>query len=273
MSTGAFRKMTTLSAIASGTEYTNAHDETEAIAKAAGNDDAMMSWMIGRSRTLDMQAGRPDYGGAAFSTRLEGARRTRDEIRSTGGVSVATQKLVDESIYDSAIDSSNPAQLVYGNPGSAEHLGDAYLRRIERETDEVERVAADPTSTQEQIDTAGRSLLQTMASAGGLYDAMNQASPQNAREFANRLMARRISVANLPPSLRAQLALQPGGLSSSAGPDIGVIQAMENLRANNPTWAETRHDYRTGIEHQLQNQGNIPQPGPGGPPPPPGSTP
>lgn len=269
MSAGAFNKMTTLSAVADGTAYGEAAEEDAAIARASGHNDAMMGWMVGRARTLNMQAGRIDKGAVAFSTKLDNVRDIRDELGVSGSVSPATERRVNEATYDSSIDSSNPPQVIYGKPLSARHEAEAHARRIKRLLNEASRVAADPNSTPEAVESAKREALQEMASVGGLYDSMGQAAPQNAREFADALMKMHVDLSSLPPDLRGALALSPDGRSSATATELPILSAMDNLRANNVEWAQMRHDIKTGIDSQLQGLRNTPPPGVSGLPTPP----
>ena len=273
MSTSAFHRMTAVQSLAGGTAYNDADEAWEAIAKAGGNDDVAIQSMIGQGKGLLMQAGRVDQGGASFGTILGNTIKMRDELRKKGTILQTTRDQVDKEIYRSAIDSSPPGQAVYGKPGSAKHLAQAYSDKL----DEMMRSYSGRTVMEIDGETrvaTEKDIIQTMASAGGLYDAMNAAAPQNAREFADGLMGGDITLSTLPPDLRAALALKPGGNESVATPTIPILKAMDNLRANNPEFAQMRHDIGAQATQQaaLSNAGvgaAVPPTPPGGGPPPP----
>ena len=271
MSTSAFHRMTAVQSLAGGTAYDNADEAWEAIARAGGNDDVAIQSMIGQGKGLLMQAGRVDQGGASFGTILGNTIKMRDELRK-GKISKTTRDQVNKEIYRSAIDSSPPGQAVYGKPGSAKHLAQAYTEKL----DEMMRSYSGSTTMEIDGQTrvaTERDIIQTMASAAGLHDAINAAAPQNAREFADGLMGNGITLAALPPGLRAAIALQPGGMSSTTASTIPFLQAMDNLRTNNPEFAEIRHDIGAQAAQQAALSsagvgvtGAPTQPG-GGPPP------
>lgn len=241
MSQEAFRRMSTLNALAGGTAYDSADEAWEAVARAAGNDDAAMSNLIAKGKSSLMQAGRVDQGGASFGTTLNSVRAMRDELRTTGAVSQQTRDTVNNEIYGSAADSASPAQAMYGKPSSARHLAEAHANRI---NDLISQFAAADNGVNvhganstlgkqaaAERDRAERELNQAMASSAGLYDAMASASPVNAREYADGLTGRGFSLGTLPPQI-----------ASNFGGSNNMLEAMNYMRDNNVDFQEMRRD-------------------------------
>jgi hypothetical protein len=246
MGASAFQQMTALQALAGGTAYDNADQAWEAVARAAGNDDAALGSLVGQGKQVLMQAGRVDQGGASYGSTLTQTIKMRDELRRTGTVSDTTRAAVNEAIYDSAADSSSASQAMYGKPGSAGHLAEAHSRKINKLLSRANEVAlgvSAGTHTEDQLYTAEREAKQAMASTAGLYDAMAQASPNMAREYANGLTGNGLATANLPTSLRVQMASSDGTTNTVAPGNISLLTAMNNLRAHDTEFAEMRRDY------------------------------
>jgi hypothetical protein len=293
MSADGFRQMTAVQSLAGGTAYASTDEAWEAIARAAGNDDAALSRMVAQGRQLLMQSGRVDQGGAAFGATAGQTRRMRDELRDTGTVSQETHNDVRRTLLNSVIDSSTPGAAIYGKPGSASELAQAHAARVNEHLAnyaDVARGVVAGTHTKEQLYAAKRQAEQEMAAVGGVYDAMSQAAPQNAKEFADGLIGVGLLMPDLPPELEASESVGGHGLFADLrrGQDgqvstghLTILDGMENLRANNREWAETRHDLgrRDLAQAEEWNRSHNPPPGgpggPGGPTtgPPPGPTP
>ncbi len=266
MSQEAFRQMTAVGSLRGGTAYADADEAWEAVVRAAGNDDSALQNMVGQGRSALMQAGRVDQGGASFGTTLTQSLAMRDELRRTGTISQATRDRVNKEIYESAADSSSPAQAIYGKPSSAKHLAEAHALKI--------RDMMTSLNTGQSININGVSRIATeadikqeLASTAGLYDAMAQSSPQNAREYADGLTSIELPTTNMTGNLRASMTLHPDRLSSSAG-NISVREAMENLRVNDVDFQNMRRDYGTNMAAEAQRamSNGLISPGPTPPP-------
>ena len=226
MNSDAFRQLTTEQAIAGGTAYATAGEAWEAVARAAGNDDAALGRLVAAGRSSSMQAGRVDVGGAGFGDTLGAVQTMQQELVATGTVSAATRDAATETILQGAIDSSAPNQVVYGKPNSARQLAQAHSNRINRlitEANTAHAGVAAGTHTQAQADVLVDNAKQAMASAAGVYDAMQSASPQNARAFANGLTGTGFVTSSLPPALAADFG--------ATGTTVSIIDAMDSLRA------------------------------------------
>lgn len=263
MSVSAFRQMTTLQAMAGGTAYENADEAWAGAAMAAAGDDAATAYMVKNGREALMKAGRVDQGGASFGTTLGAVKKIQDDHRRNGSISQRTRDEVNESIYGGAIDSSPPGQALYGKPGSAKHLAGAHARKIDSiigSLNSGRAINIDGPGKPPRVATE-TDLKQAMASANGLYHAMQSASPQNAREFADGLIGHDFNVSTLPPKVRAALALRPGATSSTFG-NIPMIQAFENLAANDRDFNDMSYNYASQAAQQAAAAGAAPPPGP-----------
>jgi hypothetical protein len=277
MSAPAFRQMTALASVGGGTAHANAGEAWATLAAAAGTDDSAAARLTAQGRTAMEQGGRIDWGGGGFGASLGVMNNFRQQLQSGRGIAnfdpndpnAATDRAAHiemgrNAILDSVIDSSAPGKAVYGKPGSAEEIAGAYVRRLNNLTESLSNNTVMNIDGQDRVATE-RDVKQVMAAAGGIYDAMGAAAPQNARRFANGLNNGTFNAAGLPAGLRASLALNPDGRTSIAG-DIPMLAGMENLRVHDQAWAQTRRDIGASAYAQGQLAGT---PGTGGPPQPP----
>jgi hypothetical protein len=126
-----------------------------------------------------------------------------DNLYDHRGADEATRAAVaqeaHDAIMDDTINSVAPGQALYGKPSSAAAIGEAHARRIETIAESLSSGASviptgqndangDPVlraATEEDLSAA-------VANAAGIYDAMAQASPNNANAMAESLMGREI---------------------------------------------------------------------------------
>lgn len=269
MSTNAFRQLTTQQSLAGGTAYNDYVDsagnfhsgagEAWAAVAAAGNgDSAATARLVKNGRQVLMQAGKVDQGGAGFGATI-GAVRSIQDAMNQGVTGQALQDVINNAgtaVEDSAIDSSPAGQAVYGKPTSARVLARAHRRKIDNIMASIASGQAVNVNGENRVATE-RDLKQAMASAAGVYDAMSQAAPQNAREFADGLTGVGLVVSNLPPNLRASLS--PGG------GNLSMIDAFDNMRGVDPDFAQMRRDFATQTAQQAAAAAAA-QPGAAGPP-------
>jgi hypothetical protein len=285
MSADAFSQMTAVQAIAGCTAFDNEGDLStgmtwEAVARAGLNDDGAIRRMIAQGKQALMQGGKVEAGAAGYGVIYDGVTRMRDEIKRTGTLSQDTIKSVTESIENSSADTSTPGQAVYGKETSAKHLATAHSRGVNEALKKYYSLARDvvsSTSDEEratkmaELREARRVAEQKMAATGGIYDAMLQASPQNARAYADGLNSVPLELEELP----AELAVDPsiGGLDEDIRTDragnydrgpISIVRGMENMRTRNQGWAEMRHELYSEALKNPATPGAGPAPGLGG---------
>lgn len=201
MGNDSFRQAMTMKAIAGGTHYEGPGQITAAIARAAGDDNIAMESMVGEALGLSKNAGRMDYGGSSFGSAISEARNLRDVLRNGGNIDQAIESAT-ESIVESALESSPPGQAVYGKESSAKLLAEGRVRRLHRKIERLKEIDAAmksgtpidlgekgtgvPDST--DFENAQRDAKYELAEIAGVYDAMAQASPVNARAYADGLI-------------------------------------------------------------------------------------
>jgi hypothetical protein len=121
---------------------------------------------------------------------------------------------------DDTINSVAPGQAVYGKPASAAAVGAAHARRIQA----IANGITAGTHTQDDLNTA-------VAGAAGIYDAMSQASPQNASAMANELMGVQLNAPVLTRTYQNQGgAMVTENLQSSTVREY--IQALAQANGN-----------------------------------------
>src|SRR4030095_7892891 len=211
MSASAFRQMTTEQAIGGGTAYATAGEAWAAVAAAAGNDDSAAARLVAKARSASMQAGRVDVGGAGFGTTYAQVREYMQHLRT--GTGIASANAADRAtaiqqgtstILEGVIDSSTAGQAVYGKRSSATQIAEAHARRVESYIRSLDSGQAINIDGQDRVATE-RDVKQALASAQGIHDAMGQASPKNARAFADGFMGRGLNVNALSARTRSML--------------------------------------------------------------------
>lgn len=229
-----------------GTGFATAAQMLDSINEASGGDRSVAGRMLGEMRSAAVQSGRVDLGAAGFATMaqqmdsLQNARAQEHSIADAGQRAEFINNEFDRvngTILDSAIDSSAAGQAIYGKPQSAAQLGRAHVDRVQRIVSGIQ----EGTHTQRDLD-------QALASTMGIYDAMGQASPQNARAMADELMGGTIT-------------------DPTSGEQISIFDfAQAPTTVQNPAYIQMRRDYSGAAERAAAESRGI-QPGAGGPPP------
>lgn len=226
-----------------GVEHTifDANLMLDDINETYGNDRNGAGRALAEMRTSLAQSGQ--IAGVAGYGTWGGALEDRFYNRPTAGDA-------HNRIMDDAINSASPSQALYGKPASAAAMAQAHARRIQA-------IAADVA--------AGRrgqgDLSAAVAGAAGLYDAMAQASPQNASAFANELMDVEVGA----PIYRQDGTVVTGGT---------VREYIEEQMGRDREFVNRRRDFsvstgeRAAAERAaLAQRAAGSQPGAGGPPP------
>lgn len=147
--------------------------------------------------------------------------------------SATTAQQAHFAIMDSAIDSVSPSQALYGKPASAAAMGAAHARRIQAISNGIN----EGTHTQEDMAAA-------MAAAAGIFDAMSQASPQNASAMANELMSVTIiGGPEIPPSAIRQQRLNPDGQPEVDASGHAVYDTVVDPSSGRAAGAATVREY------------------------------
>jgi hypothetical protein len=271
-----------------GTGYADNADMYEDIITAAGGDMNLGARMYAEMRGSAVNSGRMELGTASFMAGVEGMSGIRDAIASGDNAAVMSAKeAANKKTLRSVIDSNSSAAAVHGKPKSAEAIAEAHREKIDDFMHSLSTGAVIDVNGQQRVATA-RDVKQALAAAHGVHDAMQSASPQNARAFADKLMGGGINVAGLSSEARASLgpafeAPAIGG-QSSLGPsgNLTYKMVMDDLAGRDQTYAELRRDFANASlaqqaerDYEIRSQMNPPAAGqnPGGPPPPPGGTP
>lgn len=273
MGADSFRAMTTRQAVAGGTAYkskpgqapTAAGEVWAAVARAAGNDDAMASALVASGRSDGMKAGRIDYAGAGFGATLGVVNKMRDELRRTGTISQGTIEQATRDIHKEVYEGQGGASLVHSS----------------MKPDAVKDMAPEMVRTVDEALTAGdsRDITQKFASLAAMYDGMQGSSPAKARVIADDVLSKTIDIATLTPEMKERLqpALRQvddqGNETIRFNGTITYQQAIDGLRGNNE-FKEMRREYQNEVD-RVRSMGGTPPPGtaPGTLPPPPGGPP
>lgn len=195
------------------------------IAETYGNDENGAGKAIAEARNVLTNSGQV-AGVAGFGT---WAKAYSDLRTGRVGSTAAHQ-----AIMDNAIESASPQQALYGKPSSARAMAESHSRKLQTIANGINA----GTHTQRDLD-------QSLASVMGLYDAMGQSSPQNARAFADGLMANSI--------------VDIGTGASATALDLAT------MRSSNKDFTQMRKDYGTSVA-AVAARGVPPPPGAGGPP-------
>lgn len=152
--------------------------------------------------------------------------RTRDQATRAQVAQVAH-----DTIMDDTINSVPPGQALYGKPSSAAAVGAAHARRIQA----LATGLASGQNTPEELSAA-------VANAAGIYDAMAQASPNNANAMAEHLMGVAIGPPIIDPSGRVVQST--------------IREYITSQMNQNPAFVNRRRDYSSGAwqEGQLARQ-------------------
>ena len=235
-----------------GTGYQDANGDFDASAmledinSVYGGDRNGAGKALGEMRSSLTQSGQvagvAGYG--TWASQLENTFRHND---------AATRRSAHMAIMNDAIDSASPSQAIYGKPSSARAMAQAHAHRIQT----IARQVNEGNATQEDLSAA-------VASAAGLYDAMGQAAPGNASEFANVLMGQEVGTPLLGPN---------GEVAANNGT---VRQYVEAQMLGNEAFKNRRRDLSqatlAGAAAEAAARTRI-TPGTGGPPTPPSGGP
>ena len=141
-------------------------------------------------------------------------------------------------IMDDAIDSASPSQAIYGKKSSAATMGAQWATRIKAIANE--RIKPENQNQQAQV-ILDAQLSVAMSSAAGIYDAMSQASPQNASAMANELMG-------------VTLDNGPGIIGGSSGQQFTIREYIQSQMDSNPEFVNRRRDMTQSTYDQAQRE-------------------
>lgn len=254
-SAGAFQRarVRAMSKTGTGYQYTDANGQTQIdtsrmvddINAAYGSDRNGAGKALAEMRNNLAQSGH--IAGLAGYGTWAGAMEDRFRGRITA-------QQAHEAIMDDTIDSVSPGQAIYGKPASAAAVGAAHARRINTIARGIGNGTINPATIQRDdqgnITDPGRAydmddLSAALAGAAGIYDAMSQASPQNASAMANELMG-------------VEVELPQGGLPTLAGgtvplfPQGTVRELIQTQMAGNPEFVNRRRDLTQATLAQAQ---------------------
>lgn len=171
---GTFHKARIEAQSKTGTGYQDANGNFDSAAVMDDINHAYGSDRNGAGRALGKMRGNLQQSGQMAGAAGFGTWAAQMEALHNGSTTRAAAHAV---IMDEAIDAATPGQKIYGKPSSARAFAQAQARRIQTIADEVQAGNA----TEDDLSAA-------VAEAAGVYDAMSQAAPGNASEFANGLM-------------------------------------------------------------------------------------
>lgn len=252
MSAPAFKQMTTLQAIAGGTAYDTAGDMAQAIADAAGSDDAAVASLVAKGRSAAMSAGRIDQGGAGFGATFKAVQGVRD---GQSGGKTFTAEDANRAIHQGAVANQGPGALLHSSmkTSSIEQLAPEIRGNLEnaaRAAFRGEQVQADGTVkvlNASERQAAQVSFKRELAKVAGTYDAMAQTSPAQAEVFASQVMG------------AGMIADQQGGMQT--------IQSLVDGSRNDSDFLSMRREYSSAAASAEDRARNAAQTGqPGGPP-------
>jgi hypothetical protein len=218
MSSGAFKQMTTLQAVAGGTAYGSAGEMAAAIAEATGGDEAATANMVAKARSAAMGAGRIDQGGAGFGKTLEAVQKIG---KGDWSVDQATKE-----IHKNIVANQGPGSLLHSSmkTSSIEQLAPQIKENLAEKMQAVSQASND-TQRAAATDAYKREL----AKVAGAYDAMAQTSPAQAEVFAKEVMGQGIS-------------FLPGT------PSITIRELVDNSR-NDDAFLTMRREYSSAAQH------------------------
>jgi len=197
------RAAATMQLAATGTGYTNSGDMLEAINLASGNDRGLANRMLGSMRGLATNSRRYDLGGAGMIPMM-----TQLNAMHADGNSVVSHDAATAELNRNAYDVQGAGAVVAGRVQSAEQMSSAMV-------DTLDRVFARGDD---------REISQALASTAGVIDAAGQASPENGRLLADKVMNRTVTI---------------------NGTAVTVGQLVENRRSD-PNFQQMRREYQTG---------------------------
>jgi|GEM_PF-2236815 len=210
---------------------------------------------------------RGDQSGIGFGDSLNQISRTAERLKS-GETDMSKLVTHDEihgakGLRQSALDGSLPGSLISQRKEAVQamvpHMRDNLQAAMSNISDVREKVARGERKPNGQLYTADdhanavRDFKQQLASVAGMYDAMSQISPQNARIMADGLMGQGLVTTDIP---ELGLAANNGGAGG-----VTVQSAIEGLRIDS-TFQEMRREYGSSAAQQAsqlqQQQGDNP---------------
>lgn len=240
-----------------GTGYEDNAAMLEDIARASGGDMNVAGRMLAEMRGGAAQSGRMELGTSSFNTQMVEMMGMSEAVASGDSSRLqAARASVNKNVMESVIDSNGSGAAVYGKPSSAKAIAKAHREKISdllgslNSGQEIQiNGETNPDGTAKKRKATTRDVKQALASANGVHDALQTASPQNARAFADELMGASIDVERMSASTREALgpAIKQGDLDSQdAGPQKGPItvrQVMDGLAGRDQEYMEMRRDF------------------------------
>lgn len=251
--TKTFQKASFLAQTKTGTGYQDADGEFRAdwvmndINKIWGDDRNGAAKAIAMARGNLQQSGQ--MAGAASFGGWMGAAETMWNAR---GQDTETQKQVatqaHNAVIDDAIDGARGAEAVHGKPSSARAYANGYKRRIQK----FERILNNPDVSEADKAAAHQNLVQTMASAAGVYDAMGSTSANNASAFAEELFKYKLKL----PTQGSSPVYGPNGNVLSypkEEKEYSVQQLVSDQMFGDESFIQRRKEYGSYLERQAAN--------------------
>ncbi|MDL2341584.1 MAG: hypothetical protein QFB87_00710 [Patescibacteria group bacterium] len=233
----ALRQASFLQAVAGGTAFEGG-DVWQAAAAAAGGDRGVLASLVGKGRSLAMNAGRVDQGGAGFGDTLKIAQKFMD---AEPGYTVAQ---ANQDLVSAVYEGQGAATLAHASmkPRAVQNLVPEIQRRLQVASQSGDQAAYD----------------RELATFANLYDSMAATSPNKAKILAD-------GVLNWSAPL-------PNG---AAGPAQSTIQMDMESRRGSAAFTSLRREINAGQQESNRvsgAQGGGPATGgtpgalPGGPP-------
>jgi hypothetical protein len=243
---------------ATGTGFEDNAQMLQSINAASGGDMNIGGRMLAEMRGAATQSGRIELGTSSFNTQMIAMSRLADA--ATGGPAYSAAD-AEQDVMESVIDSNTAGYAVHGKPQSARAIGRAHTQKITNLLHSLSTGQATDVNGVSRVATS-RDVKQAIAAANGIHDAMAQASPQNAREFADQVMGAGINVQALSPEARAALGPawgMEGQGESSLGPEgnLTIRQIMDNLGGKDQEYMEMRRDYATQTAGEAAEQRRL----------------
>jgi hypothetical protein len=248
MTPEAFRQMTSLGAIGGGTEYEDAAEAMESIARATQNNPSATNAMVAQARNAAMAAGRIDQGGAGHGPTLGVIRRMQADLREHGEVLPETMTWANQQIHRGALETQGPGSLVHPSmkARAVEQLIPGIRQRLQ---------TAVSSGSQDAID-------REMAIISSVYEDLSRTSPDKARIFGDQIM-------RWDPETNQQM-LTPGVTGPQPLNMRATIQERIEESRSSPVFQTTKREYRSELGASRPGggdpAGDDPGAGPGGGP-------
>ena len=230
----AFKQATFFSAVAGGTAL-NGSDIWRVASQVAGDDDLLLSTLVGQGKSLAMNGGRADQGGGSFTETLNIAKGYRSANKRGGHAAMDSySEEADRALAATVLD--NQGASVLSHPSMKPRMFNILLPEINRRL-----AVANESGDQDLID-------REYAKVANLYDHIASNSNINAARFADEVL--RVDP-NAPPG---QQLLKPG-VAGPVQPGAKTTLDRINERRGSSVFQSTRRELSAQEDEARRNSG------------------